>query len=90
MSAFILETIGKGAAATKYNIYASLSNAPVYLMIFIEGWAHARWGARGMLNTEAVFAILAIVLFLILKTLMKERERPWFSFFPAPRPKPEI
>ncbi len=30
-TAFTLEAIGKGAAATKYNIFASLSNSPIYL-----------------------------------------------------------
>jgi len=74
-SAFVLEAIGKGAAATKYNIYAALSNSPIYLMIYIEGWVHTRWGPKGMLNTEAVFAVLAIILFLLLHTLMKEREK---------------
>ena len=74
-SAFILEAIGKGAAATKYNIYASLSNAPIYLMIFIEGWAHSRWGSTGMLNIEAAFAVLAIILFLAVQAIMKERNQ---------------
>jgi hypothetical protein len=73
-SAFALEAIGKGAAATKYNIYAALSNSPIYLMIYIEGWAHLRWGPKGMLNIEAAFAVLAIILFLLLQTLMKERK----------------
>ncbi len=73
-NAFVLEAIGKGAAVTKYNIYAALSNAPIYLMIYIEGWAHTRWGSKGMLNTEAVFAVLAIILFLFLQILMKERK----------------
>ena len=74
-TALVLEAIGKGAAATKYNIYASLSNSPLYLMVFIEGWAHTRWGPKGMLNTEAVFAVLAIILFLLLKTLLRERKK---------------
>jgi len=65
-SAFVLDAIGKGAAATKYNIYASLSNMPIYLMTFIDGWAHTRFGPTGMLAIEALFAVLAIALFLIL------------------------
>jgi MFS family permease len=71
-NAFVLETIGQGAAVTKANIYSALSNAPIYLMIYVEGWAHTRWGPTGMLNTEAAFAIIAIILFLILKTLMND------------------
>src|SRR5205823_2872559 len=62
-SAFVLEAMGKGAAATKYNVFASLSNFPIYYMTQIDGWAHARWGASGMLNTEAAFGMLGLVLF---------------------------
>ena len=73
-TAFVLEAIGKGAAATKYNIYAALSNSPIYLMIYVEGWAHTRWGSTGMLNIETLFAVLAIILFLAVQAAMKERK----------------
>jgi hypothetical protein len=63
-SAFVFEAIGKGAAATKYTVYASLSNVPIYYMTVIDGWAHTHYGPTGMLNTEAVFAVLGIVIFL--------------------------
>ena len=62
-SAFVLEAIGTGAAATKYNIFASLSNAPIYYMTLIEGWAYGRCGALGMLNTEAAICIAGALLF---------------------------
>lgn len=63
-SAFVLEAIGKGAAATKYNVFASLSNAPIYYMIYIDEWSHAKWGAFGMLTTESIMALLGIVIFI--------------------------
>ncbi len=66
-TAFTLEAIGKGAAATKYNIFAALSNSPIYIMTYVDGWAYGKWGARGMLNTEAFFAVLAVVLFVVLQ-----------------------
>lgn len=69
-TAFTLEAIGKGAAASKYNIFAALSNAPTYLMTYIVGIAYARSGAINMLNTEAAFAIGAIVVFLIVQKIM--------------------
>ncbi|MEI7983577.1 MAG: hypothetical protein WCI71_18155, partial [Bacteroidota bacterium] len=72
--AFVLEAIGKGAAVTKYNIYSALSNAPIYLMIYIDGWAYTRWGPKGMLNTEAVFVVLAVILFFISKTALNKRK----------------
>jgi MFS family permease len=63
-SAFVLEAIGKGAAATKYSVYASLSNFPIYYMTNVDGWAHDRWHASGMLFTEAALCVLGAVLFM--------------------------
>ena len=68
-TAFVLEAIGRGAAATKYNVFAGLSNTPIYFMTLIDGWAHTRWGAAGMLNTEAAVAIIAVVLFFAINYL---------------------
>jgi MFS transporter, PAT family, beta-lactamase induction signal transducer AmpG len=62
-SAVVLEAIGRGAAATKYNLFASLSNMPIGYMTAVDGWAAARWSAGGMLNLEAVVAVLAVLLF---------------------------
>ncbi|MFO0859223.1 MAG: MFS transporter [Phycisphaerales bacterium] len=50
---FVLDVIGKGAAATKYNAFASLSNAPITYMGLVLAWAQTRWGERGMLLTDA-------------------------------------
>jgi MFS family permease len=63
-TAFVLEAIGKGAAATKYNVYASLSNMPIYYMTNLDGWAHDHHGSSGMLFTEAGLCVLGAVLFL--------------------------
>jgi len=62
-SAVTLEAIGHGAAATKYNVFASLSNIPIAYMTAIEGWAHPRWGTRGLLFLEAGLAIVSAVVF---------------------------
>jgi len=62
-TAVVLETIGLGAAATKYNLYASLSNMPIAYMTLIDGWAHSRWGAAGLLNVEAAIGVMGIVVF---------------------------
>ena len=61
----VLEAIGTGAAATKYNVFASLSNAPIAYMTLILGWAYARWDASSMLITEAVFGVLGLLVFAI-------------------------
>jgi MFS transporter, PAT family, beta-lactamase induction signal transducer AmpG len=77
-TAFVLEAMGTGAAATKYNVFASLSNAPIYYMTLVDGWAHTRWGPGAMLNTEAALCIMGMVLFLGVVAFVK-RIRP-----PAP------
>lgn len=69
-NAFTLEVIGKGAAATKFELYASVSNAPIYMMTAIAGWAYTKWDANGMLNTEAVCCVIGVVLYYIIKALI--------------------
>ena len=75
-SAVVLEAIGLGAAATKYNLFASLSNMPIAYMTMIEGWAHTRWGAGGMLHVEAAICMLAILVFIAVATLMTRARTP--------------
>ncbi|MGB6449382.1 MAG: MFS transporter [Steroidobacteraceae bacterium] len=62
-SAVTLEAIGLGAAATKYNVFASLSNMPLAYMTVVEGWAHGRWGAGGILYVEAAVAVASMFAF---------------------------
>jgi PAT family beta-lactamase induction signal transducer AmpG len=69
-TAFVLEVIGKGAASTKYNVYGGISNAPIYFMTVVDGWANTHFGPRGLLNTEALCALVAIVLFFVVKRLL--------------------
>lgn len=64
---------GEGAAATKYNVYASLSNTPIYYMTRIDGWAHAKWGPAGMLHTEAAFGFVGLLAFLGVTAGVKRR-----------------
>lgn len=64
-SAVALEAVGQGAAATKYNLIASLSNVPILVMTLALGAAEARWGSGGMLVFEAVVSLAAAVLFCV-------------------------
>ena len=75
-TAVVLETIGLGAAATKYNLYASLSNMPIAYMTLIDGWAHTRWGAAGLLNVEAAFGVVGIIVFIALAMMLPRRALP--------------
>ena len=74
-TAFVLEAMGLGAAATKYNVFASLSNTPIYYMTRIDGWAHTRWGPAGMLHTEAAFGLAGLLAFLGLLAVVGRRSR---------------
>jgi len=61
---FVLEAIGRGAAATKYNALASLSNIPIWYMTQVDGWASERWSAGIMLLVDAASEIIGVVLFI--------------------------
>jgi MFS family permease len=75
-TAVVLETIGLGAAATKYNLYASLSNMPIAYMTLVDGWAHTRWGAAGLLNVEAAIGVVGIVVFVGVAMALPRRAFP--------------
>ncbi|HTS21951.1 MAG TPA: MFS transporter [Casimicrobiaceae bacterium] len=68
-SAVTLEAIGRGAAATKYSLFASLSNMPIGYMTAVDGWAAARWGSSGMLHTEALVGVIAVLFFAAVASL---------------------
>ena len=70
-TAFVLEAMGHGAAATKFSLFASLSNFPIMYMTTIDGRAHTRWGAGGMLYTEAAVGLAGLVLFLLFAAAVK-------------------
>jgi predicted MFS family arabinose efflux permease len=82
-TAFVLEVIGKGAAATKYSVYASLSNMPIWYMTNVDGWAHDRWSSSGMLYAEATLgcagAVVFVVLVLALRPRRLQRSTPRFD-----------
>jgi MFS transporter, PAT family, beta-lactamase induction signal transducer AmpG len=63
-SAVVLEAIGGGAAATKYSLFASLSNMPIAYMTAVDGWAYARWGASDMLYVEAGIGMIGLLVFI--------------------------
>jgi predicted MFS family arabinose efflux permease len=74
-SAVVLEAIGRGAAATKYNVFASLSNIPIAYMTVVEGWARTRWTEGVMLYTEAAIGVAALLLFVAVASARRPRAR---------------
>jgi MFS family permease len=85
-SAFVLEAMGMGAAATKYSLFASLSNMPIYYMTNIDGWAHEKWNAGGMLCVEAAFGLLGLVVFAGVIAAMPKRTPILTAAVPEPIP----
>ena len=74
-SAFNLEATGKGAAASKFELYASMAYLPLYFMLWVSGSAYGKWGALDLLNTEAVItAIAAAVFFVAWMVVYKQRK----------------
>jgi len=78
-SAVVLETIGLKAAASQYNVYASLSNMPIMYMTVVEGWAYDRGGASAMLYTEAALAVVSIAIFIGVASFTARRHRAMAS-----------
>jgi predicted MFS family arabinose efflux permease len=63
-TALTLEAIGQGAAATKYNLMASLSNTPIGWSTALYGWVFTQWGGRITLLSELALTVPATLLFL--------------------------
>lgn len=55
---YVLEVIGKGAAATKYNALASLANIPILYMTLVLGWVSAQHGEVSMLWVDAAAGVV--------------------------------
>jgi MFS transporter, PAT family, beta-lactamase induction signal transducer AmpG len=75
-SAFVLETIGRGAAATKYTIFASLANLAITYMTHADRHGLARWGPGGALLTDAVLTFAGIVVLLAMVVVARRFSRP--------------
>jgi MFS transporter, PAT family, beta-lactamase induction signal transducer AmpG len=67
----VLETIGGGAAATKYNVFASLANFAITYCIRADGMAQTRWGANGMFYTDAALTFAGIATLLVLSAVLR-------------------
>lgn len=68
-TAFVLEAMGLGAAATKFSLFASLSNFPIQWVTGIDGWAHTKYGPAGMLYAEALVGVGGLIVFTSLWTI---------------------
>jgi len=64
--AVVLEAIGAGAAATKYNLLAGVANAPIIYLTMIDGWAHTHWGSNGFLLAETLVPVAGTCVFILI------------------------
>jgi MFS family permease len=62
---FVLEVIGVGAIATKYNALAALSNIPIWYMTLVDGDVSAKHGPVTMLFVDGASGIAGLVVLLI-------------------------
>lgn len=62
-TAFVLDCMGEGSGATKYNIFASLSNFPIWWLGLALGVAADKGGPRAMLLAETGFGVLGVLVF---------------------------
>jgi MFS family permease len=85
--AVVLEAIGKGAAATKYNLLAGVANIPIIYMAYLDGKAHV-WHAPSwlpfdvptlMLLTEGLVPVLGTLLLVTFAV----STRPFYKKQPA-------
>lgn len=74
-NAIVLEAIGKGSAATKFNLLAAVSNVPIAAMTQFDGWLHDKGGTMAMLYGELALPAATIAAFALFVALTRPRRR---------------
>lgn len=72
----VLAIVGHSAAATKLNLFFALNTLFTLGVLRIDGWAHDAWRTNGMLYTEALMGVAALVLFAWLAGKVRGTEAP--------------
>lgn len=75
-TAVVLSAIGVKSAATKYTLYASLSNFPIFWLGLVLGRIADVAGPDQMLLAEAGFGVVAVLLFMIVSQLVGRTRLP--------------
>lgn len=70
-TAVVLEAIGTGAAATKYSIFASLSNTPIAYMGIMNSYFYDRSGSNAGLYSDAAMGVAGVLVFLLISVASK-------------------
>ena len=72
-TALVLDAMGPGSAATKYNVFASLANFPLWWLGLLLGLVAEKGGPRRMLFTEAALGVAGVILFALTARLARPR-----------------
>lgn len=72
-AAVALDSTESGSAATQFNAFSSLANAPLFYMALLEGWAYSHHGPAAMLWSETLASLAGIALFGVAVALSRER-----------------
>jgi MFS family permease len=84
-AAVVLDSIGTTAPATKFSVMASIANFPIWWLGLLLGWVSDLRGPIAMLETEAAFSALGVVVFCaMLIWLRKSSAGPVATTHPTP------
>ena len=75
-TAVVLDAMGAGSGATKYNIFASLANFPIWWLGLLLALVADKYGARSMLLTEAALGVIGVVAFAAAILFVRESRLP--------------
>ena len=70
-TALVLALVGRGAPATKINLFFAINSLFSIAVLRADGWAHDRWGSSGMLYTEAILGVAALLVFALASSRMR-------------------
>jgi MFS family permease len=70
----VLETIGGGAVATKYNIFASIANLAISYTTRLDGKAQTAWGAEGMFYADTALTFAGIAMLVLVMRLLRPKQ----------------
>jgi MFS family permease len=73
-TAVTLEAIGTGAVATKFSIFASLSNTPIAYMGLLNSYFYKSAGSNAGLYSDAAMGVAGVMLFLLVRKIIPFRK----------------
>ena len=75
-TSFVLEVIGKGAVATKYNLFAMCANFAIAYTTGLDSYALDRSGSSGMLLTDAGLTLAGCALLVAIFVMLRKPPAP--------------